>query len=394
MLVSPAGPNGRFFFPALSSFALLILYGLGHLIYTIVFWIVNRRGITFQEEGLQHTATKYSGLIVSLGMLSLALVALFAYLGPAYAQPRSFSAADELPNPVAINFDQLVSLVGFKVSAGEDVSAGEGGITQILHPGEPLDIELYWQVNNRPPGDYFLFVHLLDQYGSIVAQRDTHPGLGNFPSSQWRTGDRFVEEIRLYTPETAYVPSEVRLNIGLYDPGAYRLAVTDNNGLYLGDAFELTRINLTSKDGEYPNSQDQNFNNEIKLIGYEYNRQVINENQDVEVTLYWQALDDIKTDYIVQVHLLSEDGKIVSSTKSRPINGDSPTNTWHDGDLIADTHKLFVKPGTSTGSYLIDIALLEAASNRPQNIVADDGHWINNHLTLAPIRIDLLFTDH
>jgi hypothetical protein len=314
-------------------------------------------------------------------MLSLALVALFAYLGPAYAQPRSFSAADELPNPVAINFDQLVSLVGYEVKAGED------GISQTLHPGDPLDIELYWQVNNQPLGDYLLFVHLLDQYGSIVAQRDTHPGLGNFPSSQWKPGDRFVEEIRLYTPETAYVPSEVRLNVGLYEPGAYRLAVTDNNGLSLGDAFELTRINLMPKDGEYPNPQDQNFNNEIKLIGYKYDRQVINENQDLEVTLYWQALDDIETDYTVQVHLLSEDGQIVSSTIGRPINGDSPTNTWNDGDLIEDAHKLFVKPGTSTGSYLIDIALLETASNRPQNIVADDGHWINNHLILAPIRI-------
>jgi hypothetical protein len=289
---------------------------------------------------------------------------------------------------VAINFDQLVSLVGYEVSAGEDVFAGEDGIIQTLHPGEPLDIELYWQVKNQPPGDYLLFVHLLDKYGSIVAQRDTHPGLGNFPSSQWRPGDRFVEEIRLFTPETAYVPSEVRLNIGLYDPGAYRLAVSDNNGLFLGDAFELTRINLLAKDGEYPNSQDQNFNNEIKLIGYEYDRQAIKENQDLEVTLYWQALDDIETDYIVQVHLLSEDGNIVSSTKSRPINGDSPTNTWRDSDLIADTHKLFVKPGTSTGSYLIDIALLDAVSNRPQNIVADDGHWIDNHLILAPIRIE------
>ncbi|GMQ78136.1 MAG: hypothetical protein BMS9Abin02_0634 [Anaerolineae bacterium] len=382
MLVSPAGPNGRFFFPAISSFALLILYGLGHLIYTIGFWIVNRRGIAFQEEGVMNNATKYSGLVVSLGMFSLALVALFAYLGPAYARPRSFSADDDLPNPVIINFDQLVSLVGYKVTTSED------GISQTLLPGEPLDIELYWQVNNRPPGNYLLFVHLLDQYGSIVAQRDTHPGLGNFPSSQWRSGDRFVEEIRLYTPETAYTPSKVRLSVGLYDPGAYRLAVTDINGLYLGDAFELTSLNLKPKDGEYPNPQDQNFNNEIKLIGYEYDRQVINENQDLEVTLYWQSLDNIETDYIVQVDLLSGDGQIVSSTNSRPKNGDSPTNTWKKGDLIEDIHILTIEPGTPAGSYLVDISLIDAETNRAQNIVADDGHWIDNNLILAPIRID------
>ena len=68
----------------------------------------------------------------------------------------------------------------------------------------------------QPPGDYLLFVHLVDaETGALVAQRDTHPGLGNFPSSQWRPGDRFVERLSLYVPETAYVPADAELRVGL-----------------------------------------------------------------------------------------------------------------------------------------------------------------------------------
>ena len=249
MLVSPAGPNGRFFFPALSSFALLILYGLGQLIIEIAKWIRNLQGSDYQEVQTKEAATRYSGLGVSLGMLLLALIALFGYLGPAYAQPRSFSSNSDIPNPVTINFDNLVSLKGYQVGAGA------------LQPGDSLDIELYWQVNNKPPGEYLLFVHLLDQNGSIVAQRDTHPGLGNFPSSQWQPGDRFVEEIRLYLPETTYTPADALLSVGLYAPGAYRLAVTNETGQSLGDAFELAPIKLMHAGGQYPNPQDQNFNN-------------------------------------------------------------------------------------------------------------------------------------
>ena len=106
------------------------------------------------------------------------------------------------------------------------------------------------------------------------------------------------------------------------------------------------------------------------------------------MTLYWQTLEDIEVDYIVQLHLISEDGQIISSASGRPINGGSPTRSWKTGDLIEDSHILKVEPGLPPGSYLIDIALIDSATNQRQNIVADDGHWIDNHLLLAPIKVE------
>ena len=71
----------------------------------------------------------------------------------------------------------------------------------------------------------------------MIVQRDTHPGLGNAPARYWQTGERFVESVRIWLPETAYTPSTAQVSIGLYAPGSYRLGIMGEDGTGLGDSF-------------------------------------------------------------------------------------------------------------------------------------------------------------
>jgi hypothetical protein len=48
---------------------------------------------------------------------------------------------------------------------------------------------------------------------------------------------------------------------------------------------------------------------------------------------------------------------------------------------------LTIPKDTPDGTYLIDIALLNNETGTRQNIVAFDGHWIDSHLSLAPVTI-------
>jgi len=376
MLVSPAGPNGRFFFPALSALTLLLVYGISQLLILTIDAVAGFRSSEPLTRSREYIYANITGFVAGIGMIALAIIVLVGYLRPAYARPPSLADNELVPNPENIQFDQLVTLLGYDVSATK------------IHPGEFLDIDLYWEVNNQPPGDYLLFVHLLDEQGTIVAQRDTHPGLGNFPASQWRANDRFVESIRMYVPETAYVPAEATLNIGLYAPDSYRLAVTGEDGRALGDSFQLSAIQLLPEDSQFPNPQAQSFNDEIMLVGYEYNRKNIETGHELLVTVYWEALQDVSKDYIAQVRLVGADGRVVSSDDKPPGSGLTPTSMWLTGDILSSTHKLEFDPSTPSGSYLVDLALADAISNQRVNIVAPDGHWIDNHLILAPIRID------
>jgi hypothetical protein len=248
-------------------------------------------------------------------------------------------------------------------------------------------------VTGQPPGDYLLFVHLVDETGTLVAQRDTHPGLGNFPSRQWQPGDRFIESIRLYVPETAYTPATATLSVGLYAPGAYRLGITGPDGRGLGDALTLGTVAIEPWSGpylaaaDYPNPLDQNFNNEVRLVGYEYDQREVQAGEQFTVTLFWQAGRQVVTDYIVQVHLLDEMGSVRATADSRLQQEHSPTNIWQPGQVIPDRHVVPVDASLPSGSYRIHVALLDSVTKEPQNIVAEDGHWIDNHLLLARIRV-------
>ncbi|HUS94530.1 MAG TPA: phospholipid carrier-dependent glycosyltransferase [Patescibacteria group bacterium] len=379
MLVSPAGPNGRFFFPALSSFAVLIVYGLGQILLEILYWIKHGQLASETGEievGPGQVTFNLLSLTLTIGMLALSLLVLFNYLAPAYARPPSLTKGEVVPNRVDIQFDSLVTLLGYEITQMSAL------------PGEPIDVDLYWEVNAQPPGNYLLFLHLMDEANTMVAQRDTHPGLGNFPSSLWRPGDRFVDSIRLYLPETVYTPATGRLNIGLYAPDAYRLTASDKENRPLGDAVQLGVVELRPSDGDFPNNQDQNFGDEMRLVGYQYDRRSAKPGEVIEVSLFWRSLRDLDKDYIVEVRLQAEDGGEWGWADGRPAGGMLPTETWNSEQIVEDLHGLTIDRGTPTGRYNVIISVRDVVTDQRLSIIAEDGHWIDTHLKLAQIWIE------
>ena len=298
LLVSPAGPMGRFFFPALPSLALLMIYGLS-------LWRGERSG--------ERPPAVLAG-VVTAGMVAFSLVALFGYIAPAYARPATYAAEATLPNPVEAQFDGLVALRGYEVRLPNDGNS--------VAAGEPIDIDLYWEVTGQPPGDYLLFVHLIDrETGALIGQRDTHPGLGNFPASQWQPGDRFVERLQLYVPETAYVPADAELRVGHYAPGdGYRLGITDAaTGEGLGDAFPLGEVTSSPAAGlgERPNPGDYNFEEQLRLTGYAYDRRLLQPGEPLNVTLYWEMLQPPgQGRQIIRLQLIAPDGSVVGEQRA------------------------------------------------------------------------------
>jgi hypothetical protein len=383
LLVSPAGPMGRFFFPALPSLSILLFYGLSR-------WL-DSGGVSYaknaksqRQEELANFATlrepiSLLAVVTNLGMLGLSLVALFGYLLPAYGRPPTFDDGASLPNPTNIRFDTLVSLTGYRFHP------------ETVQPGEAIEIDLYWEVTGKPPGDYLLFVHLIDGNGLMIAQRDTHPGLGNFPSSQWQPGDRFVESLRLYVPETAYTPAQGRTMIGFYAPDGYRLGVTDGrDGSGLGDAYTLGMVNLEPAGGGepgLPNPLEQIFENKIRLAGYEYSQQLLAPGEPLTITLYWEALQPIDEDYLVQLRLLDDSGSVVANLEERPLGGGRPTISWQPGERIADSHTLILDPLLAGNHYVVQLALEEAGTERRLNLVGEDGRWLDNRLYLSRVAI-------
>ena len=377
LLVSPAGAMGRFFFPALPALALLTFFGLAAWVDLI--WLP--KPIASRQSPVSILA-----MVLNAGMAGLTIVAIFGYLAAAFARPEPFAADTAVPNPTNVQFDSFAILRGYELDNSS------------LQPGGYLTLDLYWEVIGPPPGNFLLFVHLIDEEtGTLIAQRDTHPGLGNFPSSQWQPGDRFVDSIRLHASETMYTPTTAELRIGLYAPGenSYRLGITAAGGTFLGDAFTVGDITVAKldnwrEDGQsFPNLLNQNFFNDLRLTGYEYNQRVLAPGDALEVTLYWEALRDAPPDYLVVVSLCElpcADWMPALQTVVSPPQS-APTSSWQAGQIVADPHTLTLDPTLPPGSYSIHVALIDAVTKAPQNIVAEDGHYIDDRLLLSDIRV-------
>ncbi len=74
-------------------------------------------------------------------------------------------------------------------------------------PGDAIKVTLYWRALAAMDQSYTEFVHLIDGDGIIVAQRDTWPGRGMYPTVLWQPGQVFADELYLHVPDGAYAPN-------------------------------------------------------------------------------------------------------------------------------------------------------------------------------------------
>ncbi len=81
--------------------------------------------------------------------------------------------------------------------------------------GSALPLVLYWIPDKAISANYTVFVHLINAKGDVLAQRDTGPRNGTYPTTLWTPGQPVVDEAYLNLPKTL-PPGSYMLRIGLY----------------------------------------------------------------------------------------------------------------------------------------------------------------------------------
>ncbi|MCA9931480.1 MAG: hypothetical protein KC419_23505, partial [Anaerolineales bacterium] len=104
--------------------------------------------------------------------------------------------------------------------------------------GTTLDLELVWQAVENGRVDTMRFVHLIDPdiVGKPIAQVDSMPRNGSYPTSQWAAGEIVVESVTLSLADVP--PGDYQLAVGFYDvvdEVAVRLTAVDQSGVNLTD---------------------------------------------------------------------------------------------------------------------------------------------------------------
>lgn len=122
--------------------------------------------------------------------------------------------------PLATQPDHLVKaalgdaiqLVGYTLRRSPPA---ESFISQSPNLPPSLSLTLFWQALTPPSADYTVFVHLRNETGATVAQQDSRPLDGLYPTHHWQAGETIIDPITLALPEEIS-PGTYTLVAGLY----------------------------------------------------------------------------------------------------------------------------------------------------------------------------------
>jgi hypothetical protein len=115
--------------------------------------------------------------------------------------PRPVSRS--IPNPVQFDLGGQVQLAGYDVDP------------KPARPGEPVTVTLYWRAVRRPQADYTVFVHVLGANDQLVAQSDSQPQSGSYPTTFWDESEVVEDSHTILIPAEA-PPGQYAIEIGLY----------------------------------------------------------------------------------------------------------------------------------------------------------------------------------
>lgn len=346
---------GRLLFPAIGAIAALITLGLTEL----AAYASNL--VSLASDAAQRVSYTILSLFTG-GLLCAAAVSPFTAIKPAYAKPPLLSDAEVAgrTDPISVHFGDGIRLVGYRVQARSVTPGGKTGVT------------LCWEATAPMSRNYAYFVHFLGPNESIVGARDTHPGLGKFPTSQWARGDTFCDVVQVPVTEAASAPGVYDVEIGWYDPGTGdRLPAQGAGGVPM-ELVTLEKIKVASGEQgtlQAANRVDADLGGQVTLLGYEMeaSNSQIARGQTIDVTLYWEAQSRLTEDYTVFVHLVAPSGLPHAQHDGRPCNDTYPTSFWDVGEVVLDTHALRVPNDLAPGDYSLvaGMYVLETGARLP-----------------------------
>ncbi len=350
--------QGRLVFPAISAIGVLAAYGLARL------W-----------RGLPWLAASFMG--------ALALAVPFTVIAPHYRPPPELTGEQIAAIPSRLNGGAGIDF------GGEMRLLGYALETPSAMPGEAVRLTLYWQALIAMDRNWSVFLHVVDEYGVIAAQRDRYPGQGALATTLLRPGQTFADEIVIPVPEVAYAPAEAHIEVGLYDlQDGYRMPVAEGDSLVLAPIAIAARPAVSARGlGEIPNPFRQNFGNQIELVGYAMDRRQLRPGESLQLTLYWRAIGDIPLNYSVFTHVRGTGETLWAGEDAWPQKGAAPTSAWRPGELIADSYALRLKPDTPPGQYNVEVGLYDGTGQRLQAIADDGRPTDDDYVFLSPIRV-------
>jgi hypothetical protein len=143
---------------------------------------------------------------------------------------------------------------------------------------------------------------------------------------------------------TWYLPARgQKLVVGLCIAGLFTFAALAPF-LYIAPAYAkpalLSRADLPAD----LHPLDFSYAGKIRLAGYKLHADLVRPAETLPLTLYWEILEPVETNYSVFVHLLGRQRQVIGQLDTYPGGGKWPTTLLKPGDILADYYEVPIRP--------------------------------------------------
>ncbi|MDW8394984.1 MAG: glycosyltransferase family 39 protein [Anaerolineae bacterium] len=310
--------QGRLLFPVIAAIAFLVAVGLSE---------VARVLARLKPVALPFPLEVVAGLSIT-PLATLTLLAPWVYIRPSYALPPRI-AESELPADLRrteLFFERGIRWIGFRVNTPK----------QRIHPGDVLDLTLYWQATQPISRNLSAFVRLFGRGEVELFALDTYPGGGMYQTTLWQPGEVIADRYRLRVERsptaTAVSPTTIWLDVGLWDFVDKRFVATfDGAGAPTGrQRYEAASLNVPSVSAPTSRQAVASFKG-VEVLSAHLEKG----NRSLVLVVDWRVSEDFSEDYTTFVQLFDAQGhKLEPQADGRALAGGFAPRWWRAGDLI------------------------------------------------------------
>ncbi len=224
-----------------------------------------------------------------------------------------------------------------------------------------LDVSLTWWVLAQPAQNYKTALRLRDASGREVAQLDTQPGYGFYPTGMWRPGELVLDHYTVPIADGTPPGSEYSLDITLYESATL---------LPIG-SISIPGVSLLYPSVRETHDVLHRFTTGLGLSQAQLPQTEVEQGDTLSVLLKWAAVQELHEEYSCFLTLRGATG-VALDYPLEPLARAYSTRLWPQGAVVSQYYDVRIAPDCPVGSYSVTVT-----------VVASDAHESIGTFTLA-----------
>ena len=227
-----------------------------------------------------------------------------------------------------------------------------------IQPGEAVYVTLFLRAAQPVTDSFRAVVRIISPSDGVGwAQRETHVSESSTLTEWWQTDDVIAQRLVLTT--TANIPiGAYHLEVSAAEPDSESFLPIYQDE----DTSPLDKIRLGYVVVPWRGEMDEakparaSFGDQISLLGFEA-ADSLSPGDEFDVVLYWEAQRSPEDDYVLFVHLVDGEGRVVAGHDGPPLDGRYPTSAWLPGEIVPDARHLVLDSDAPAGAYWLRVGM-------------------------------------